>query len=239
MSIEEAAKGERIAKVIARHGVCSRRDAERLIAEGQVSVNGILIETPATLVTEADHIVVKGQALVTKQPTRLWLFYKPTGVVTTHKDPQGRSTVFDLLPKDLPDHIISVGRLDLMTEGLLLLTNDGEFARKLEHPTSAIPRTYEVRVYGRLDEQKLRRLWRGVEIDGINYGPIDCKILTQEGSNAWLEITIKEGKNREIRNIIHYLGGHVNRLIRVAYGPYNLDTLSKQDLVEVSPNLVD
>jgi pseudouridine synthase len=231
-------KGERLAKAIARHGICSRRDAERLIAEGQVCVNGTLIETPATLVTEADRITVKGQLLETKQPTRLWVFYKPTGVVTTHKDPQGRPTVFSLLPNDLPDHIISVGRLDLMTEGLLLLTNDGEFARKLEHPSSAIPRTYEVRVYGRLDEQKLRRLWRGVDIDGVSYGPIDCTILTQEGSNTWLEMTIKEGKNREIRNIIHYLGGHVNRLIRVAYGPYTLETLSKHDLVEVSPDLV-
>lgn len=221
----ESVKGERLAKVIARAGVCSRREAERWVEEGRVRLNGEVLKSPAVVVGPQDRIEVDGKLLPQKQATRLWAFHKPRGVVTTHSDPEGRPTLFDLLPKDLPDHIISVGRLDLMSEGLILLTNDGEFARKLEHPSSQIPRTYQVRVFGEMDPQGLAQLERGVSVNGVDYGPIAWKMGPKKGHNHWIQMTLHEGKNREIRKIVDHLGGRVNRLIRVSYGPFQLGDL--------------
>lgn len=161
------------------------------------------------------------------------MFHKPRGVVTTHYDPEGRETLFDLLPRHLPDHIISVGRLDLMSEGLILLTNDGELARKLEHPSSNIPRTYHVRIYGELDPAGLKQIEAGISIDGVDYGPIEWSYGPQKGQNHWIEMILTEGKNREIRRIIDHIGGRVNRLIRMSYGPFDLGDLPPEELREI------
>tara|TARA_R110002095_G_scaffold190311_1_gene168015 strand:- start:3029 stop:3754 length:726 start_codon:yes stop_codon:yes gene_type:complete len=224
---------ERLAKVMARAGVCSRREAERWIADRRVRVNEVLIETPATLVLSKDTIEVDGVALPKKQKTRLWMFHKPRGIVTTHFDPEGRETLFDLLPSHLPDHIISVGRLDLMSEGLILLTNDGELARKLEHPSSEVPRVYQVRVFGHLDPSGLEQLTKGITVNGVDYGPIRWRQGPRKGDNQWIEMTLTEGKNREIRKVIDHIGGRVNRLIRVTYGPFKLGDLEVAQLKEV------
>lgn len=226
-------KPERLAKVMARSGVCSRREAERWIADGRVTVNETLIETPATLVVPTDMIEVDGRLLPKKEKTRMWLFHKPRGVVTTHFDPEGRETLFDLLPRHLPNHVISVGRLDLMSEGLILLTNDGELARKLEHPESEIPRIYQVRIFGHLDPLGLEQLTKGITVNGVDYGPIQWRRGPQKGDNQWLEMTLTEGKNREIRKVIDHIGGRVNRLIRVAYGPFKLGDLELGKLKEI------
>ncbi len=227
-------KGERIAKVIARAGICSRRDAEARITEGRVKVNGKTIDTPATLVTSDDVIVVDGKPLPMVEPPRLWRFHKPTGLVTTHKDPEGRPTVFDRLPKSMP-RVISVGRLDLNSEGLLLLTNDGELARKLELPSNGWTRKYRVRVFGRLRDADLERLAKGMTVDGVRYGPVMAKVDRQQGANTWLEVTLTEGKNREIRRLMEALGVSVNRLIRVAYGPFALGNLPVGAAEELPP----
>ena len=222
-------KPERIAKVMARAGLCSRREAERWIEEGRVTLNGVVLETPAVTVTTMDEINVDGKVLPQKTSTKLWAFHKPRGVVTTHYDPDGRETLFDILPRNLlshfPDHVISIGRLDLMSEGIILLTNDGEFARKLEHPSSNIPRTYHVRIYGDLDPHELDKLSTGISVDNVDYGPIQWRFGPQTGQNQWIEMTLYEGKNREIRKIVDHLGGRVNRLLRVSYGPFKLGDL--------------
>lgn len=228
-------KPERLAKVMARAGVCSRREAERWIADGRVQVNESLIETPATLVTSTDIIEVDGRLLPKKEKTRVWIFHKPRGVVTTHFDPEGRETVFDLLPRHLPDHIISIGRLDLMSEGLILLTNDGEFAREFEHPSNEIPRVYQVRIFGHLDPRGLEQLTKGITVNDVDYGPIKWRQGPRKGDNQWLEMTLTEGKNREIRKIIDHIGGRVNRLIRVSYGPFQLGDLDRAQVKEVLP----
>lgn len=215
---------QRIAKVMARAGICSRRDGEKMILDGRVTLNGALVETPATLVSEKDEICVDGIPLWGKPATRLWAFYKPREVMTTHKDPEGRTTVFELLPERMP-RVISVGRLDFLSEGLLLLTNDGEFARLLEHPTSALKRRYEVRVYGDLDMDALKALQNGVTIEGVHYGPIAVKVLEEGRNNHWLEVILLEGKNREIRKVMNHLGLRVNRLIRCAFGNIDIDEL--------------
>ena len=230
-----ADKPERLAKVMARSGVCSRREAERWIADGRVKVNETLIDTPATLVVPMDVIEVDGKLLPKKEKTRVWVFHKPRGVVTTHFDPEGRETLFDLLPRHLPDHVISVGRLDLMSEGLILLTNDGELARKLEHPSSEIPRIYQVRIFGTLDPRGLEQLTQGITVNGIDYGPIQWRQGPRKGNNQWLEMTLTEGKNREIRKVIDHIGGRVNRLIRVSYGPFKLGDLEIAGVEEVPP----
>ena len=237
MTIEQAATAERIAKVIARHGVCSRRDAELLIKEGKVKINGQTIDTPATKVTASDEISIDGRVLTKKAAPRLWRFYKPCGVITSHKDPQGRPTLFSLLPAKMP-RVISVGRLDIMSEGLILLTNDGTLARHLELPESKLKRTYNVRVFGLVDQKKLRSLESGVIIDDIRYGPITARVITQHNTNCWLSVTIQEGKNRELRNIFTYLGYRVNRLIRVSYGPYDLGHLQTGEIAEVPSEVV-
>lgn len=227
-------KGERIAKRLARAGLCSRRDAERWIAEGRVKVDGKLLTKPGVLVTEDSVIIVDGQPLKEPERTRLWRYHKPSGLVTSHKDPQGRTTVFERLPADMP-RVISVGRLDLTSEGLLLLTNDGELARRLELPSTGWVRRYRVRVHGVPDPAKLLELERGIMVDGIAYGPIKAMLDRQQGANAWLTVGLKEGKNREIRKVMEHLGWSVSRLIRIAYGPFQLGLLAEGTVEEVQP----
>ncbi|ASG21348.1 pseudouridine synthase [Nitrospirillum viridazoti] len=224
--------GERIAKRLARAGLCSRRDAERWIADGRVAVNGQVLTSPGVNVRPGDRIVVDGQMLPEQEPTRVWRYHKPAGLVTTARDELARATVFDRLPDGMP-RVISVGRLDLNTEGLLLLTNDGELARHLELPSTAWPRRYRVRVHGTPDTAKLAKLAEGIFVDGIEYGPIEAVLDREQGSNAWLTMTLREGKNREIRKVLEHLGLTVNRLIRVAYGPFQLGKLEKGEVEEV------
>lgn len=230
---DPGAKGERIAKVLARAGLCSRRDAERWIAEGRVRVNGRLLDTPACVVGPADAIVVDGKPLPAAERTRLWRFHKPPGIVTTHRDPQGRPTLFDILPPELP-RVVSVGRLDLNSEGLILLTNDGALARRLELPSTGWVRRYRVRVHGYVDAARLAELEAGVTVDGVAYGPIRAALDGQKGENAWLTVSLREGKNREIRRVMEHLGYITNRLIRVAYGPFQLGELERGAAAEVT-----
>ncbi|MGC6530878.1 MAG: pseudouridine synthase [Candidatus Puniceispirillaceae bacterium] len=224
--------GERIAKRIARAGVCSRREAEKLIADGKVSVNGTIITSPALNVDETAKIVVDGKQLAAPDQARLWRYYKPRGLVVSARDEKGRETVFDALPETL-GRVISVGRLDIDSEGLLLLTNDGDLARHLELPATGWSRRYKVRVQGRVDEARLEALKEGITIDGVRYGEIDAVLETQMPSNAWLTIAIKEGKNREVRRIMEHLGHLVSRLIRLSYGPFQLGRLEKGEVEEV------
>lgn len=226
------AEKERIAKIIARAGICSRRDAERLIAEGRVKVNGQVLETPAFLATVYDDIRVDDQSIPRPEGTRLFLYYKAAGLVTTAHDPQGRDTVFDHLPPDMP-RVISVGRLDLNTEGLLLLTNDGELSRYLELPSTGWVRTYRVRAYGSPTEDDLRALSEGISYEGVNYGPINVSVDRGRGDNTWMTMKLTEGKNREIRNVTRAIGMQVNRLIRVSYGPFELGDMHEGEVVEI------
>ncbi|GEO82815.1 pseudouridine synthase [Pararhodospirillum oryzae] len=224
--------GERIAKVIARAGVCSRREAESLIAEGRVVLNGRPVSTPATLVGASDTVQVDGKPLPARQPTRLWRYHKPAGIVTTNHDPQGRPTLFERLPADMP-RVVKVGRLDLDSEGLLLLTNDGALARQLELPTQGWLRRYRVRVYGTPDPVRLAALEEGITIDGERFGSIRAVLERQQASNAWLAVSLREGRNREIRRVMEHLGLPVSRLIRVAYGPFQLGQLAPGAVEEV------
>lgn len=219
-----AAANERIAKRLARVGLCSRREAEQWIAGGRVAVDGKVLTSPAINVGPAARITVDGQPIPEKQPLRLWRYHKPRGLVTTAKDPQGRPTVFDNLPEDMP-RVIAIGRLDLGSEGLLLLTNDGALARRLELPSNAWARRYRVRVHGRVDPDRLAALAKGVTVDGVAYGPIRARLDRQQGENAWLTMSLSEGKNREIRRVCEHLGWPVSRLIRVAFGPFQLGNL--------------
>jgi len=226
-------RGERIAKWLARAGIASRRDAEQLIAERAVILNGKTVETPATFVAAGDSVVVNGRPVGMPEATRLFRYHKPDGLVTTHKDPQGRPTVFEKLPAGLP-RLISVGRLDLTSEGLLLLTNDGALARKLELPSNGWLRRYRVRVHGRVNEGALAWLARGITVDGVKYGPILAGLDSRQGTNAWLTVSLQEGKNREVRRVMQHLDLHVTRLIRVAYGPFQLGTLPQGAVEEVN-----
>lgn len=234
---KEPGKGERIAKRMAAAGICSRRDAERLIEEGVVKLNGVKVTTPATLVTDVDQITVRGKGIAAPSRLRVFLFHKPVGLVTTTRDEQGRPTVFEGLPPELP-RLISVGRLDLNSEGLLIMTTSGEFSRYLELPVRGFERTYRVRIFGHLSERDVERLARGVKVEGVKYGPVI--VVPEKGkekpdsSNAWVYVTLTEGKNREIRKVFDYVGVQVNRLIRVSYGPFELGTLPKGALTEVS-----
>lgn len=223
---------ERIAKRLARAGVASRRDAERMIAEGRVSVNGKVLPSPAVNVTAADRIEVDGTPIRGIERTRLWLYHKPVGLVTTHRDPQGRPTVFERLPADLP-RVLSIGRLDINTEGLLLLTNDGGLARVLELPTTGWLRRYRVRAHGKVDQTELDKLRDGMAVDGVLYGAIEATLDRVQGSNVWITMGFREGKNREIKNVLGALGLEVNRLIRISYGPFQLSDLPEGELREI------
>ena len=225
-------KQDRIAKVIARAGICSRREAERMIADHRVTLNGQVLESPAITVAPDDHITVDGTPLAAPTPTRLWLYHKPEGLVTTNQDEKGRATVFDRLPAELP-RVISVGRLDLNSEGLLLLTNDGALARRLELPKTGWVRRYRVRVRGRIDEAKLSTLSDGIVIDGIKYGPVTAALKHQAQSNAWLSLALREGQNREVRKLCEHFGWPVTRLIRVSFGPFQLGKLARGAVSEV------
>ena len=229
--------GERIAKVIARAGLTSRREAEEWIAAGRVAVNGDVIHSPALNVTERDRVVVDGEPLPTRERTRLFLYHKPRGLLTSHTDPRGRPTIFQHLPKHLP-RLISVGRLDFNTEGLILLTNDGALARVLELPATAWQRSYRVRAHGSMTQAKLNELRTGVTIDGIHYGVIEAAVERVQGSNVWLTFAIREGKNREVRNVLRHLGLEVARLIRVSFGPFQLGELAEGAVEEVSTRML-
>lgn len=230
-SKEVVKDGERIAKRMARAGLCSRREAESWIEEGRVEVNGSLLQTPAIIVTDDDDILVDGKPIAGKEKTRLFLYHKPAGLLTTNKDPQGRSTIFDKLPKELP-RLITVGRLDMNTEGLLLLTNDGDLARYLELPKNKIKRTYKVRAHGHITQEKLDRLKKGLTHQGMRYDGIDATLEKQQGDNAWIVMSLQEGKNREVRNVMEALGLQVNRLIRTSYGSFHLGSLPKSGVLE-------
>lgn len=223
---------ERIAKRIARAGLCSRREAERWIESGRVSVNGRKLDTPAFLVGEGDIILVDGKPLPGPEKTRLFLYHKPVGLVTTHNDEKSRATVFEKLPDGLP-RVVSVGRLDMNTEGLLLLTNDGELARYLELPATGWKRRYRVRVHGKVDEERLKSLKKGITVEGVRYKSIEATLDSTQGTNSWLTMVLKEGKNREIRRVMEALGLQVNRLIRTSYGPFNLGKLAEGMVEEV------
>ena len=230
--MEKEFSGERIAKTMARAGVCSRREAEKIIEEGRVKVNGKVITSPALNVTDDDKIMVDDKPLAQKEITRLWIYHKPPGLVTTHSDPDGRPTVFQNLPTDL-GRVISVGRLDLNSEGLLLLTNDGELARLLELPRSGIERIYRARAFGDITQEKLNTLQDGIEVDGVHYGSIDAILERDATKNAWIRVVLREGKNREIRKVLAALGLQVNRLIRVKYGDFELGSLERGEISEV------
>src|SRR5438876_7613134 len=228
---------ERIAKVMARAGLCSRRDAERWIAEGRVSVDGHVLTSPALTVTTESEIRVDGKPLPEPERARLWRYHKPAGLVTTHRDERSRPTVFAALPAGLP-RLVSIGRLDLNSEGLLLLTNDGALARRLELPATGWLRRYKVRVHGDVDPDRLAALEKGITIAGAAYGPIRAGLERQQGSNAWIAMALREGKNREVRRVLEHLGFQVTRLIRLAYGPFQLGNLARGAVAEVSKKVL-
>jgi 23S rRNA pseudouridine2605 synthase len=241
--LADQAVGERVAKALARAGVASRREVERYIADGRVAVNGKVLDSPAVKIDAGDVLTVDGAVVNEAEPTRLWRYHKPVGLLTTHQDPNRRPTVFENLPKELP-RVISVGRLDLASEGLLLLTNDGALARALEMPKSGWIRQYRVRAFGRTSQVKLDELATGVTVEGVVYGPVHAKLdkvaRTESvgGSNVWITVSISEGKNREVRRVLEFVGLKVNRLIRLAYGPFALGTLPVSAVEEVGPRVI-
>jgi 23S rRNA pseudouridine2605 synthase len=233
--VEPEQTGERIAKRLARAGIASRRDAERLIAEGRVAVDGKVLKSPALNVTAESRITVDGKPIAAPAATRLWRYHKPAGLVTTHRDPQDRPTVFQALPADMP-RVISVGRLDLNSEGLLLLTNDGALARKLELPNTGWKRRYRARVFGTVRDADLKRLAQGVTIDGVHYAPAEAELDEAHGPmgrNSWVTVSLTEGKNREVRRLLEHIGLSVNRLIRLSFGPFQLGRLPAGEIEEV------
>ena len=228
---------DRIAKVIARAGIASRRDVEAMIAEGRVTLNGKVLDSPAINVTPVDQITVDGEPLPVKERTRLWLYHKPRGLVTTARDPEGRSTVFDNLPEDLP-RVVAIGRLDINTEGLLLLTNDGGLARVIAHPDTGWLRRYKVRAHGEVNQAELDNLRHGVTVDGMEYGPIEARLDRVQGDNAWISLGLREGKNREVKRILEHLGLQVNRLIRLSFGPFQLGELEEGMVEEIKTKIL-
>ena len=228
--------GNRIAKVIARAGICSRRDAEKLIAAGRVSLDGETVTTPAIRVGEHQVVAIDGKPLDEPETTRLWRYHKPAGLVTSHRDPQGRATVFANLPKHLP-RVVSIGRLDINSEGLLLLTNDGALARQLELPAAGWTRKYRVRLFGKVTQKDLDRLAQGTTIAGVKYGPVIADLERSKGMYAWASVSLKEGKNREVKRLMESLGLKVARLIRVQYGPFHLGQLPEGAADEISAKL--
>lgn len=227
-------EGERIAKYLASAGLASRREIERYILDGRVMVDGVKLETPAFKVTGQERILVDGKPVARPTVSRLWRYHKPSGLVTTNQDPDGRPTIFDMLPGDLP-RVLTIGRLDLNTEGLLLLTNDGGLARALELPSTGLQRTYRARAYGRITQPDLDRLRDGIVVDGVEYRSIRARLERSVGANCWIELVLTEGKNREVRRALESLGLKVNRLIRVSYGPFELADLAPGAVAEVSP----
>ncbi|MEW6597711.1 MAG: pseudouridine synthase [Pseudomonadota bacterium] len=242
-AVASDAAGERVAKALARAGVASRRDVERYIAEGRVAVNGRVLNEPGVKIGPADILTVDGEVVENAEPTRVWRYHKPVGLLTTHKDPAGRPTVFGALPAGMP-RVISVGRLDINSEGLLLLTNDGSLARSLELPATGWVRRYRARAYGAVTQDKLDRLKDGVTVDGVHYGAIEARLdkVTRTEStgraNVWITVAVSEGKNREVRKVLESLGLKVNRLIRLAYGPFALATLESGAVEEVGPRVI-
>jgi 23S rRNA pseudouridine2605 synthase len=230
-------RGDRIAKFLSRAGVASRRDAEKMLAEGSVQLNGKTVTHPATFVTPADIVQINGRMVDQPDRTRVWRYHKPEGLVTTHRDPEGRPTVFDKLRQQLP-RVISVGRLDLNSEGLLLLTNDGALARRLELPATGWIRRYRVRVFGTPDPAALAGLAGGVTVEGVRYGSIEAAVDARKGDNTWLTVALREGRNREVRRVMAHLGLPVSRLIRTAYGPFLLGTLDRGGIEEVPPRIL-
>lgn len=228
----ENIKGDRIAKVLARAGLCSRREAERWIEAGRVQVNGDKLKSPAFNVPPDAEVLVDGKPIPTAQEPRLWRYHKPPGLLTTNKDPEGRPTIFDRLPREMP-RVISVGRLDINSEGLLILTNDGDLARKMELPDTGWKRQYRVRVHGTVRPHELEKLKKGVTVDGVTYAPIEATLDKQDAANAWISVNLIEGKNREIRRVMDHLGLRVNRLIRVAYGPFHIGKLMRGQVMEL------
>ena len=228
--------GDRIAKVIARTGICSRRDAEKLIAEGRVKVDGVVITSPALNVTTTNLVMVNDKLLAEPEGARMWRYHKPSGLVTTHKDEKGRPTVFASLPKNL-GRVVSVGRLDFNSEGLLLLTNDGEIARRMEVPSSGWTRIYRARLFGKINQAELDHLASGTTIAGVKYGPIVADIERSKGMYNWATVSLKEGKNREVKRVMESLGLRVARLIRTAYGPFQLGQLAEGQLEEIPARL--
>lgn len=235
--VETTERGERIAKFLSRAGIASRRDAEAMIEAGRVRLNNEAVTHPAVFVQPGDLVVVDGKAVSQPERTRLWRYHKPDGLVTTHKDPEGRPTVFEHLPKDLP-RVISVGRLDITSEGLLLLTNDGALSRQLELPSTGWLRRYRVRVHGGVDPKKLVRLAEGMVVDGVKFGPIEASVDSVQRANTWLSVSLREGKNREIRRVMDALLLPVTRLIRVAYGPFQLGNLARGEVEEVTGKIL-
>lgn len=227
-----AREPQRIAKLLARAGIASRREIERMIAEGRIALDGKILETPATLLTSLHGVTVDGKPVAAPAPARLFRYHKPAGLLTTERDPKGRPTIYDRLPDGLP-RVMPVGRLDLNTEGLLLLTTDGELKRELELPATGVERTYRARAYGQVSQPQLEELMLGVEIEGVRYGPIDANIERRTGANVWIEMTLTEGKNREVRRVLEHLGLEVSRLIRTRYGPFYLGDLPAGDVDEI------
>ncbi|AHE54530.1 hypothetical protein NX02_14215 [Sphingomonas sanxanigenens DSM 19645 = NX02] len=236
--VKSSREPQRIAKLLARAGVASRREIERMIAEGRIALNGTVLDTPATLLVSLHGVTVDGNAVQAAAPARLFRYHKPSGLLTTERDPKGRPTIYDRLPGDLP-RVMPVGRLDLNTEGLLLLTTDGELKRQLELPKTGVTRTYRARAYGQVSQEQLEDLIEGVEIEGVRYGSIDANLERRTGANVWVEMKLTEGKNREVRRVLEHLGLKVSRLIRTAYGPFELadmpvgavDEIRQHDLV--------
>lgn len=240
---DDRPEGDRIAKLLARAGVASRREIERMIADGRITLNGKPVETPATFLRDLIGVSVDGKPVAGPEPAQLFAFHKPTGLITAERDPAGRATIYsalrNALPKDTP-RLMPIGRLDLNTEGLLLLTNDGGLKRQMELPSSGIPRTYRARAFGEVSQEQLEDLIEGVEIDGVRYGSIDANLEHgSSGKNNWIEMTITEGKNREVRRVLEYLGLKVNRLIRTAYGPFLLGDLPRGQAVRIKKGDLD
>jgi 23S rRNA pseudouridine2605 synthase len=231
-ALERSDGEERIAKLLARAGVASRREVERMIADGRVTLNGEAVTTPATLLKSLHGVAVDGQLVKQAEPTKLFLFHKPEACLTAERDFSGRKTIYDVLPKDLP-RLMPIGRLDYNTEGLLLLTNDGEFKRQMELPSTGIERTYRARAFGDISQEQLEELIHGIEIDGVRYGKIDANLERRTGRNGWLEMTLTEGKNREVRRVLEHFGLEVSRLLRTRYGPFVLGEMQPGDVGEV------
>jgi len=235
-------QGERIAKLLARAGVASRREVERMIADGRVAIEGKVLDTPATIIPDLRGVTVDGKPVGKAERTRLFAFHKPTGLITAERDPKGRATIYTALRNALPKgagRVMPIGRLDLNTEGLLLLTNDGEFKRAMELPASGIPRTYRARTFGEVTQAQLEDLFDGLTIDGVRYGRIDANMERRTGRNQWIELTITEGKNREVRRVLEHLGLQVSRLIRVGYGPFALGELPRGAVVEIQKHEIE